>query len=159
MSVYPELVDQQSIHEDNYGQDNVDISQIEAPVHHKIEEHPVNLYEPVKKYSGPVHQKENSIAHHSNTHEDSIYQIPHGTCPQIDSNLKCGYEENECWSPGVPDLDCPGSALCCFNGCINVCLSLPLHNAQENYYKSVEHQEVDIDDYGHENLESNAMIK
>ena len=49
-------MDQQFIHEDNYGQDNVDISQIEAPEHHEIEEHPGNLYEPVKKYPGPVVQ-------------------------------------------------------------------------------------------------------
>merc|ERR1711935_340524 len=51
---------------------------------------------------------------------------PHpGSCPPIDHNVKCSYGESQCWSPGVPDLDCPGSGLCCFNGCINVCLPIP----------------------------------
>ena len=32
------------------------------------------------------------------------------------------YEQDECWSPGVPDLDCPNSGLCCFDGCSNKCV-------------------------------------
>jgi len=27
-----------------------------------------------------------------------------------------------CWSPGVPDTDCPGHGLCCSDGCANHCL-------------------------------------
>ena len=29
---------------------------------------------------------------------------------------------SSCWSPGVHDLDCKNSALCCFDGCYNHCL-------------------------------------
>merc|ERR1712200_134732 len=29
--------------------------------------------------------------------------------------------KSNCWSPGVRDLDCLDSALCCFDGCANVC--------------------------------------
>lgn len=35
---------------------------------------------------------------------------------------QCHGQQNQCWSVGVPDVDCPGNAYCCFNGCSNVCL-------------------------------------
>ena len=47
--------------------------------------------------------------------------------------MTCGYEESECWSPGVPDVDCPGNALCCFNGCINICV-LDHHEVKTDHY-------------------------
>ena len=34
----------------------------------------------------------------------------------------CAGKTSSCWSPGVRDTDCPGHGLCCFDGCINVCL-------------------------------------
>ena len=46
-------------------------------------------------------------------------------CPHIEpkSGKECyGYNRKKCWSPGVPDLDCPNSAPCCFDGCGNSCL-------------------------------------
>merc|ERR1719422_2272934 len=35
---------------------------------------------------------------------------------------ECEGRKSNCWSPGVSDLDCLDSALCCFDGCANVCL-------------------------------------
>ena len=34
--------------------------------------------------------------------------------------------------PGVPDLDCPNSGLCCFNGCVNVCIHTTTQNITED---------------------------
>ena len=28
---------------------------------------------------------------------------------------------SDCWSVGQPDVDCLNNALCCFDGCANVC--------------------------------------
>ena len=33
----------------------------------------------------------------------------------------CGGMESNCWSVGQADVDCPGNALCCFDGCRNAC--------------------------------------
>ena len=43
------------------------------------------------------------------------------TCPPVRKNVQCEYVKHQCWSLGVPDLDCPGFGLCCFNGCNNMC--------------------------------------
>ncbi|QQP56612.1 Uncharacterized protein FKW44_001330 [Caligus rogercresseyi] len=44
-------------------------------------------------------------------------------CPKPKGFQECNlYERSECWSPDVPDLDCPESALCCFDGCRNICM-------------------------------------
>merc|ERR1711862_111208 len=42
-----------------------------------------------------------------------------GPLPPISA---CAGRESNCWSFGVRDLDCLDSALCCFDGCANVCL-------------------------------------
>merc|ERR1711862_123696 len=42
-----------------------------------------------------------------------------GPLPPISA---CAGRESNCWSVGVRDLDCLDSALCCFDGCANVCL-------------------------------------
>lgn len=34
----------------------------------------------------------------------------------------CAGKTSTCWSPGVRDTDCPGHGLCCFDGCVNVCI-------------------------------------
>ena len=47
------------------------------------------------------------------------------SCPSLSSLppiSECGGRESNCWSVGVQDLDCVGSALCCFDGCANVCM-------------------------------------
>jgi len=36
---------------------------------------------------------------------------------------ECHNHISTCWSVGQPDLDCPHSAPCCFDGCANTCLS------------------------------------
>merc|ERR1719336_3286433 len=34
----------------------------------------------------------------------------------------CANRKSTCWSAGLPDVDCLDNALCCFDGCANVCL-------------------------------------
>jgi hypothetical protein len=46
------------------------------------------------------------------------------TCPKLGSKpptCASSYATNQCWSVGQPDVDCEENALCCFNGCDNVC--------------------------------------
>merc|ERR1712200_154652 len=46
-------------------------------------------------------------------------------CPVLNTLpplTECEGRKSNCWSPGVRDLDCLDSALCCFDGCANVCL-------------------------------------
>ncbi|TRY80549.1 hypothetical protein TCAL_10964 [Tigriopus californicus] len=47
-----------------------------------------------------------------------------GRCPELSqrSPYECEGQVANCWSPGVPDLDCPGNGLCCDNGCVAKCL-------------------------------------
>merc|ERR1711874_409661 len=46
------------------------------------------------------------------------------SCPAV-SNVspvsQCGGRSSDCWSVGQPDVDCIDNALCCFDGCANVC--------------------------------------
>merc|ERR1712012_987816 len=47
------------------------------------------------------------------------------SCPVLNALpplTECEGRKSNCWSPGVRDLDCLDSALCCFDGCANVCL-------------------------------------
>ena len=46
-------------------------------------------------------------------------------CPPVVAPVagQCRGQVSQCWSPGVPDLDCPGSSLCCYDGCANVCVA------------------------------------
>merc|ERR1712064_147400 len=45
-------------------------------------------------------------------------------CPSV-NNLPpveaCAGRSSNCWSVGQADVDCPGNALCCFDGCANTC--------------------------------------
>ena len=46
------------------------------------------------------------------------------SCPVISSLppvSSCAGRHSNCWSVGVQDLDCLDNALCCFDGCANVC--------------------------------------
>merc|ERR1712200_382777 len=46
------------------------------------------------------------------------------SCPVLNTLpplTECEGRNSNCWSPGVRDLDCLDSALCCFDGCANVC--------------------------------------
>ena len=100
-------LEEQQVIEDNYGKNNVEISHHHEPKHHQ-------------------NQVDVENHHHSNS------------CPLVGTNVKCHYhEKNQCWSPDVPDVDCPGSALCCFNGCVNVCMPPPpphsITNKEDGY--------------------------
>merc|ERR1712012_583249 len=47
------------------------------------------------------------------------------SCPVLNTLpplTECEGRKSNGWSPGVRDLDCLDSALCCFDGCANVCL-------------------------------------
>ena len=49
---------------------------------------------------------------------------PTNSCPVLNTLpplTECRGRTSNCWSPGVRDLDCLDSALCCFDGCANVC--------------------------------------
>ena len=61
--------------------------------------------------------------------EQQLQQQQLGTigdsCPVLNTLpplTECEGRKSNCWSPGVRDLDCLDSALCCFDGCANVCL-------------------------------------
>merc|ERR1719500_2561738 len=50
---------------------------------------------------------------------------PSSSCPALGPLppiSACAGRKSNCWSVGVRDLDCLDSALCCFDGCANVCL-------------------------------------
>merc|ERR1711971_775458 len=47
-----------------------------------------------------------------------------GSCPAVTSVppvSQCSGRVSDCWSVGQPDVDCLNNALCCFDGCANVC--------------------------------------
>ena len=47
------------------------------------------------------------------------------SCPVISPlppTSSCEGRVSDCWSVGVHDLDCQDNALCCFDGCVNVCM-------------------------------------
>merc|ERR1712025_455605 len=46
------------------------------------------------------------------------------SCPSVTSApslAACVGRNSDCWSVGMPDVDCINNALCCFDGCANVC--------------------------------------
>merc|ERR1712025_715529 len=46
------------------------------------------------------------------------------SCPSVGSApslAACVGRNSDCWSVGMPDVDCINNALCCFDGCANVC--------------------------------------
>jgi len=56
-------------------------------------------------------------------------------CPTLDPfpASSCIGKEANCWSAGVPDLDCPNSGLCCFDGCVNTCVDEPDYSADDSF--------------------------
>ena len=74
---------------------------------------------PEKSYAPPHHMS------HLVPPKES-YAKPHfAVCPHFTLREKeeCPTIKHQCWSPGVPDQDCPYHGLCCFDGCINVCIN------------------------------------
>merc|ERR1711953_158527 len=54
----------------------------------------------------------------------NLGQAQQGSCPAVGSVppvSQCAGRESNCWSVGQPDVDCLNNALCCFDGCANVC--------------------------------------
>merc|ERR1712064_164314 len=51
-------------------------------------------------------------------------QPPNSACPAVTSLpavSSCAGKKSNCWSVGQTDVDCLDNALCCFDGCANVC--------------------------------------
>merc|ERR1719334_2411952 len=50
-------------------------------------------------------------------------KVAQGSCPAAanQSPAQCSGKVSDCWSVGQPDVDCIDNALCCFDGCANVC--------------------------------------
>ncbi len=104
------------------------------PEPHPHKEHP-QQHHPLKKYPAhkipvlppkPKPHKPNSRHHFPKRtpHIVSPYRTATG-CPHtpVRSVYECaGRTSHRCWSPGHADTDCPGNGLCCFDGCINVCV-------------------------------------
>ena len=98
-------------------------------------EHMYKMHPPEKSYVPPHHMS------HLVPPKES-YEKPHSAvCPHftLKEKTECHKIHHQCWSPGVPDADCPYNGLCCFDGCNNVCLDpveypppgyhVPKHNA------------------------------
>merc|ERR1712198_797819 len=52
------------------------------------------------------------------------FQQQHQQCPAVTSLpavSSCAGKKSNCWSVGQTDVDCLDNALCCFDGCANVC--------------------------------------
>ena len=60
-------------------------------------------------------------------------------CPHFKETLHC-IPHHECWSPGVPDEDCPHNGFCCFDGCSNVCLKEDGYHSSFHVPKHVAHK-------------------
>ena len=58
---------------------------------------------------------------------------PPPSCPPpalLPSRAVCGGRTSECWALGAADPECPGAALCCHDGCANVCVSGARHSTR-----------------------------
>merc|ERR1711953_1140533 len=54
----------------------------------------------------------------------NLGQSQQGSCPAVSSVppvAQCAGRKSNCWSVGQTDVDCLDNALCCFDGCANVC--------------------------------------
>jgi len=84
-----------------------------------------------------------------------------GSCPVI-SVLPpiqlCANRKSSCWSAGLPDVDCLDNALCCFDGCANVCLGrgpVPGNPGPQTNPRQTTPAPVNIQENFAENLPSN----
>ena len=93
---------------------------------------------PNREYQSPLEE----TTYHRPDHPIDYHPHPSGDltlCPHFQESKYC-IPAHECWSPGVPDEDCPHNGFCCFDGCNNVCLKnkdyhtsfhIPKHNAHK----------------------------
>ena len=114
-----------------------------------VPDHMYKMYAPEKNYAPPHHMSQlvppKETAHYT--------VCPHFT---LKEKIECPVINHQCWSPGVPDEDCPDYGLCCFDGCNNVCLDpstykpsgyhVPKHNAHlvpgHEYVPSEDHENL-----------------
>ena len=97
-------------------------------------DHMKSMHPPGKDYHPPDYMykmqppKKSYVPPHHMSHlvpPKESYDKPHYTvCPHftLREKTECPTIKHQCWSPGVPDEDCPHHGLCCFDGCNNVCL-------------------------------------
>jgi len=84
--------------------------------------------------------------------------LPAPTCPVVESKTEaqCVNATANCWSRGVPDVDCPGFGLCCYDGCVNTCLETP---ETETEIPDIEFDQTlsqyDVDDEDDEEFDDN----
>ena len=88
-------------------------------------EHMYKMHPPEKNYIPPHHMS------HLVPPEEPVYAVcPHFT---LKEKTDCPKISHQCWSPGVPDEDCPYHGLCCFDGCNNICLD-PSHHPGKGFH-------------------------
>jgi len=63
----------------------------------------------------------------------SVVATTTDTCPVVETKTEqqCANATANCWSRGVPDVDCPDFGLCCFDGCVNTCYVAPEETEEE----------------------------
>ena len=132
----------------------------EAPVPH----HMTHLSVPAKGYVPPSHMSH--IVPPTKGYDKPNYAVcPHFT---LQEKSECPHIKHQCWSPGVPDADCPHHGLCCFDGCNNICLApghhaggfhVPSHNAHlvpgHHYVPSPGHE----DSFHHRTLHAPDKVR
>jgi len=70
-------------------------------------------------------------------------------CPDVQqrTEAECSNATANCWSRGVPDVDCPDYGLCCFDGCVNTCIEeeedLEYDQSLSNYDEEDYDEELD----------------
>jgi len=65
-------------------------------------------------------------------------------CPVVEQRPgpECSNATANCWSRGVPDVDCPDYGLCCFDGCVNTC-----YEEEEDLEYEQSLSNYDVDEY------------
>ena len=92
-------------------------SQGYLPPKDKKPDYMTHMKPPNKDYGPPKHMTH--MAPPSHPYEKPQYAV----CPDftLRERHECHNIQHQCWSPGVPDADCPDHGLCCFDGCSNIC--------------------------------------
>ena len=105
---------------------------------------------PNREYLSPLeevsyHKPDPEVTYHApDKHHSGDFTL----CPHFKPSSYCE-PAHECWSPGVPDEDCPHNGHCCFDGCSNVCLlkkdyHTSYHRPKHNAHKVPGHDYVEI---------------
>jgi len=74
----------------------------------------------------------------------SVVATTTDTCPVVETKTEqqCANATANCWSRGVPDVDCPDFGLCCFDGCVNTCYVAPEETEEEEEEEDLEYDQT-----------------